>query len=416
MKDMEDKYPEYDDKSYDELFSDFQELTTRRNRIINNSSLDPTDIDSEIKYVKSLMEKLSANQQSTSFTSGDDGKTVTITNGSREVTAPAVEFVDMSDRPENDIRPAVEDFISKHYDRRDFKFNLHSDKVSELRLNLNRTGKNNRTYRPLTNSNTRGKEQIVLKRVNGDLQYNKANVAKEAVAQFKRHVDDILSEQATNFPVIETDMERPRIKGLDQEENRDLEGVVNPSDYIDPQSRIGDNGALQIQADHFQKALDRTIDQRDRTNDPMEFIELQERINGLREARDRTLQQREIEEVRAQQEEDVSRLQRFKEWAKENMLGLSAVAITVAGIITTVVIGARTAIIKGAQATSKFAKALANLGKKLGPMLLPLFNMLAKLVSLGAKGLAWLASNLWVLAIAVAWFVYDYFKERRRKK
>ncbi|CAB3986981.1 Hypothetical predicted protein [Paramuricea clavata] len=170
MKDMEDKYPEYDNKNYEELFSDFQDLTTRRDRIINNSSLDPTDIDSEIKYVESLMEKLSSNQQSTSFTSGDDGRTVTITNSGKEVTAPAVEFADVSDRPENDIRPAVEDFISKHYDRRDFKLNLHSDKVSELRLNLNRTGNNNITYRPLTNRNTRGKAQIVLKRdVNGDL-------------------------------------------------------------------------------------------------------------------------------------------------------------------------------------------------------------------------------------------------------
>jgi hypothetical protein len=41
--------------------------------------------------------------------------------------------------------------------------------------------------------------------------------------------------------------------------------------------------------------------------------------------------------------------------------------------------------------------------------------MIAGLVSLGAKGLAWLASNLWVLAIAVAWFMYDYIKERRKK-
>ncbi|CAB3986982.1 Hypothetical predicted protein [Paramuricea clavata] len=216
--------------------------------------------------------------------------------------------------------------------------------------------------------------------------------------------------------MIETDIDRPHIQGLAQEENRDLEGVLNPSDSVDTQSRIGDNGALQIQADHFREALNKTIDQRDNTENPEGVIELEERIIALRKAMMRTLQQREIEEVRAQQEEDVSRLQRFKEWAKENMLGLSAIAITVAGIITTVVIGARTAIIKGAQATSKFAKALANLGKKLGPTLLPLFNMLAKLVSLGAKGLAWLASNLWVLAIAVAWFAYDYFKERRRKK
>ena len=70
---------------------------------------------------------------------------------------------------------------------------------------------------------------------------------------------------------------------------------------------------------------------------------------------------------------------------------------------------------KGAQATSKFAKAvLANLGKKLWPVLGPLLNVIAQAISWGAKGLAWLASNLWVLAIAAAWFIYDQYKQRRK--
>ena len=220
----------------------------------------------------------------------------------------------------------------------------------------------------------------------------------------------------SDFPMIDTETEQLPIQGLTKEENRELEGVLNPSDSVDPQSRIGDNGALQIQANHFQETLDRTIEQRDNTEDTEEFLELEERIIALREARTSTLRQRQIEEVRAQQEEDVSRLQRFKEWAKENLLGLSAIAITVAGIITTVVIGARNVIVKGAEATGKFAKALAKLGKELGPVLGQLFNMIAGLVSLGAKGLAWLASNLWVLAIAAAWLIYDYSKESMRKK
>ena len=71
-----------------------------------------------------------------------------------------------------------------------------------------------------------------------------------------------------------------------------------------------------------------------------------------------------LEETRHQQEEDISRLQQFKEWAKENLVGLSAFAISVAGIITTIVIGAQKDIVKGAQATAKFAKAVYKLGKK----------------------------------------------------
>ena len=54
---------------------------------------------------------------------------------------------------------------------------------------------------------------------------------------------------------------------------------------------------------------------------------LQEWIQGLEKARDTTIEQRHLEEVREQQEEDISRLQQFKECAKENILGISAVSI-----------------------------------------------------------------------------------------
>ena len=46
------------------------------------------------------------------------------------------------------------------------------------------------------------------------------------------------------------------------------------------------------------------------------------------------------------------------------MVGLSAIAIAIAGIISTIIVSARKAILRGAQATRKFAKALYNLGKK----------------------------------------------------
>ena len=44
---------------------------------------------------------------------------------------------------------------------------------------------------------------------------------------------------------------------------------------------------------------------------------------------------------------DLTRFQRFKRWAKRNLGGISVVAISVAGIITTIVMGARTVIKKG---------------------------------------------------------------------
>ena len=46
------------------------------------------------------------------------------------------------------------------------------------------------------------------------------------------------------------------------------------------------------------------------------------------------------------QQNDLTRFERFKQWAKRNLGGISVVAISVAGIITTIVMGART-VIKG---------------------------------------------------------------------
>ena len=82
------------------------------------------------------------------------------------------------------------------------------------------------------------------------------------------------------------------------------------------------------------------------------------------------------------------------------MVGLSAVAILIAGIITTIIVSARKAILCGGQTTWKFAKTLYNLGQKLGSFIAPLLNIIAQDILLGAKGLTWLASNLWVLVIA----------------
>ena len=95
------------------------------------------------------------------------------------------------------------------------------------------------------------------------------------------------------------------------------------------------------------------------------------------------------------------------------MVGISGLAIGIAGLITTIIIAARKAALVGAQGVSKFSKAVANLGKKLWPLLAPIFSIISQILSWGAKGLAFLSRNLWILAIAFAWFVYDQYKERR---
>ena len=255
---------------------------------------------------------------------------------------------------------------------------------------------------------------------------------KNAVEQFKEEIKKNISEQKDkestreNMPMIDTNnqleweddngnINKDVIHGLSPNEIRELRGVLFPRDTTDLNSRIGPEGALQKQIDHISETIGYTERECDRTEHLEAREALEERINGLKEARELVSRQKQLEEIRVAQEQDISRLQRFKEWAKENMVGLSALSISIAGIITTIIVGLRKVAIQGAQATSKFAKALAKIGKKIWPALGPLLNIVAQAISWGAKGLAWLASNLWVLAIAAAWFIYDYYKQRKIK-
>ena len=113
---------------------------------------------------------------------------------------------------------------------------------------------------------------------------------------------------------------------------------------------------------------------------------------------------------------DLTGFERFKKWAKENLVGVSAVAISVAGIITTVVISGRNAVKKGAKAVGQFGKALANLAKKAGPAIAAILNVLAQVLTWGAKALEFLSRNLWIVALFLTYLVYDTVKERMKSK
>ena len=104
-------------------------------------------------------------------------------------------------------------------------------------------------------------------------------------------------------------------------------------------------------------------------------------MKGLEEARQLILRQRESEGTRETQEEDISRLQKFKEWAKKNVVGISVLAIGIAGLTTTIIIATGKAALVGAQWVSKFAKAVANLAKKMWPLLAPIFSIIAQILS-----------------------------------
>ena len=113
---------------------------------------------------------------------------------------------------------------------------------------------------------------------------------------------------------------------------------------------------------------------------------------------------------------DLTRLERFKKWARENVVGVSAVAISVAGIITTVVMGARNAVKKGGKALGKFANGVSKVFKKLGPLFSALGTLLSKMILAGSQGILWLSQNLWILFLMATYFIYNEYRRKRRRK
>ena len=76
--------------------------------------------------------------------------------------------------------------------------------------------------------------------------------------------------------------------------------------------------------------------------------------------------------------------------------------------------GMETVVKQGARATSKFGKFLGKLAEKAGPVLGDLLNLAAGLLKLGAKGVSFLAENLWILAVIITYALWD--RAKRGKK
>ena len=217
-----------------------------------------------------------------------------------------------------------------------------------------------------------------------------------------------------------------RTATLSEQQLREFAGVLNPKGT--PEIKIK---ALEAQADYWKKVRLET-EEVVKTDGASEYIV--EKAKGqasLYDSLEKTARlQADSERLKNNekpihdesleiiddeiQTNDLSRLEKFKEWAKKNLIGISAIAITLAGIATTVIIAGRSAVKATAKATGKLAKALVNLGKKLGPLIAPLLNLMAQAISWGAKGIAFLSKNLWMIVIAFAWFLYKAYKSYRK--
>ena len=204
------------------------------------------------------------------------------------------------------------------------------------------------------------------------------SVLKNSIENLESFIDDKVAEiEASQASVT-----------IHREKIREFRGITKTSDHN------LDNGGLKTQEEYFRELA---------RNEPnvlkSKLYEEMAKVCVLKadEIRLRTKQRPESELAKSIVEEgtqnnELTRFERFKQWSKKNLGGISVVAISVAGIITTIVIGARTAIVKSARATGKFAKALAKVAKKAGPVIGGLLNLTAKLLTLSADALGFLTN------------------------
>ena len=96
-------------------------------------------------------------------------------------------------------------------------------------------------------------------------------------------------------------------------------------------------------------------------------------------------------------------MEKFKEWAKENVLGISGVLIGVGGIVVSTSL--RSGVRSVPEGTYKFGKGIAKKLSKLGPIFSAIGSVLLTMLNIGSQALMWLSNNLWILLVALVLFV-----------
>ena len=72
----------------------------------------------------------------------------------------------------------------------------------------------------------------------------------------------------------------------------------------------------------------------------------------------------------------------------------------------------RNALKQGAKATANIGKNLKGVLGTFGAVISAVLNLISQVLSWGAKGIAFLAKNLWILAIAITYFLYEEYKKK----
>ena len=238
------------------------------------------------------------------------------------------------------------------------------------------------------------------------------------------HAESILRNSSEKLNEEISDREDRIVASLTERELREFNGLLKVKlptleereeggitvrdrlDFLKTEENIWRERANRVKGDPRKEALYETI---------VEVAEL--KADQLRLEANLKPESETAQSILAEETENnpLTRFERFKKWAKENLGGISVIAISVAGIITTIVMGMKTVVVGGAKAASKFGKFLAKLAEKAGPVLGALLNLAAGLLKLGAKGISFLAENLWILAVLVAYALWDRAKRGNAK-
>ncbi len=299
----------------------------------------------------------------------------------------------------------------------------------------------------------KGKKILILK--NKKIEYSENRAYAREIADFKKLLENAKKEyegtvdaevdKAAGFPVSDEASEsvRESVAGsledlvwdkyneisqsdLDKNIEREIKGIPYVDKNIDYDNLEDQNekdqydakiAGLKVDTEHWENLEEK---EQDPTKKQLYKTAKELCIAKKSYMEVRANQRPESEEVLAMigeetERNDLTRFERFKKWAKENLVGVSAVAISVAGIVTAVVISGRNAVKKGAKAVGQFGKALANLAKKAGPAIATILNVLAQVLTWGAKALEFLSRNLWIVALFLTYLVYDTIKNRMRK-
>jgi hypothetical protein len=244
----------------------------------------------------------------------------------------------------------VNRFIRKEYGLT--HANMKTDAAIDLRNRITIRPKGNILFRERGSTQKLLKPRVVLTSNPSGHTYHRSTTNRSAVEQFTESIDMVIAEfravdeTSATMPVIDTTPPRTTsLPGLTPQGNRELMGSLTPNIDVLEDTR---DESLRIQADHFYTLMQEAAAEMDREEDPERFIDISERVASLRQARDLVLEQRGLEGIRDAQEEDITRLENIKRWFRENLVGLSALGMSLAGIITTLVVAGRTALAKGA--------------------------------------------------------------------